>query len=383
MEKIFLIRFNEIFLKSNGVAKSFLKILRKNIQIQFKKHNLSGLINITNSRIFLTDFQESEIDLISNILKNTFGIDSFSLVDKINSSNQEDIFNFIKEKYISYISENDTFKIKARCVNVGYHTKDIEIKVAELFKGKVNLSNPQKTIYIEARDNMAYIFTETISGLSGLPVGSAGRNLVLISGGIDSPVASFMMLKRGCHNIYIHFHSFPYISKRSIEKVKDILATFSKYQNEIKLILFPFAEIQNHIKVSSHPKYRIVLYRRSMMRLSSLIAKNLKCKSITTGESLAQVSSQTLDNMTVINNAVNILALRPLVGFNKNEIINIARNIGTIEISNEQEEDTCTLFTPKHPNASTSLKDIKAIEESINIEELEIKLLEKIEVMNI
>lgn len=383
MEKIFLIRFNEIFLKSNGVAKSFLKILRKNIQIQFKKHNLSGLINITNSRIFLTDFQESEIDLISNILKNTFGIDSFSLVDKINSSNQEDIFNFIKEKYISYISENDTFKIKARCVNVGYHTKDIEIKVAELFKGKVNLSNPQKTIYIEARDNMAYIFTETISGLSGLPVGSAGRNLVLISGGIDSPVASFMMLKRGCHNIYIHFHSFPYISKRSIEKVKDILATFSKYQNEIKLILFPFAEIQNHIKVSSHPKYRIVLYRRSMMRIASMIARNLKCKSITTGESLAQVSSQTLDNMAVINNAVNILALRPLVGFNKNEIINIARNIGTIEISNEQEEDTCTLFTPKHPNAGTSLKDIKAIEESINIEELEIKLLEKIEVMNI
>jgi len=383
MEKIFLVRFNEIFLKSDGVAKSFLKILQRNLQLQLKKHDLNGSINITNSRIFLSNFNDSDLNLLTNILKNTFGVDSFSLADKINTSDQDEIFNFIKEKYISYISKDDTFKIKARCINVNYHTRDIEIKVAELFHGKVDLSNPEKTIYIEAREKNTFIFTESIPGLSGLPVGTAGRNLVLMSGGIDSPVASFMMLKRGCHNMYLHFHSFPYISKTSIEKVKDILKTFSKYQNEIKLILFPFAEIQNHIKVSSHPKYRIVLYRRSMMRIASMIARNLKCKSIATGESLAQVSSQTLDNMAVINNAVNILALRPLVGFNKNEIINIARNIGTIEISNQQEEDTCTLFTPKHPNASTSLKDIKAIEESINIEELEIKLLEKIEVLNI
>jgi tRNA uracil 4-sulfurtransferase len=216
-----------------------------------------------------------------------------------------------------------------------------------------------------------------------LPVGSAGKNLVLISGGIDSPLASFLTLKRGCYNIYLHFHSFPYVSKTSINKVKEILQIIKKYQNDIKLYLFPFAKIQNYIKVNTEAKYRIVLYRRSMMRIASILAKELQCKAITTGEALAQVSSQTLDNMSVINDALSVLTLRPLIGFNKNEIINLAKQIGTLDISNEPQEDTCTLFTPKHPNANTCLRDIKKIENKINIQELEFKLINKMETVNI
>jgi thiamine biosynthesis protein ThiI len=379
MEQVFLIRFNEIFLKSSGVAKSFLKILKQNLSNQLKQNSINGLINITNSRIFLSNFSNNDISKIKNILSSTFGIDSFSLVYKINTINQKEIVEFIKQYYKEYILSADTFKIKAKCVNVNYHTKDIEIKVADIFNAKVDLSNPQKTIYIEAREKTTFIFTENIFGLSGLPVGSAGRNLVLISGGIDSPVASFLTLKRGGHNTYLHFHSFPYVSKTSIEKVKEILLKLKKYQNDIKLILFPFSDIQNYIKVNSDPSLRIILYRRSMMRISSKIARHLKCKAITTGESLSQVSSQTLENLAVINNALNILILRPLITYNKNEIINLAKEIKTLDISNERQEDTCTLFTPKHPNANVSLSCIKAIEKGIDIENFESKFIDKIE----
>jgi len=355
MEKIFLIRFNEIFLKSHGVAKMFLKILKQNIHFQLALHNIDGTITITNSRIFLSDFNENAITSINNILANTFGIDSFSLVFKLPTTDQKEITKFIEKQFLNFILPNDTFKIKAKCANVEYHSKDLEIAVAELFSNKVDLTNPDKIIYIEAREKFSYIFTEKTLGLSGLPVGVSGRNLVLISGGIDSPVASYLTLKRGCHNTYLHFHSFPYVSKASIEKVKEILLKFKKYQNDIKLILFPFAEIQNYIKVSSDPSLRIILYRRSMMRIASKIAQDLKCKAITTGEALAQVSSQTLDNLAVINNALNILPIRPLITYNKDEIIKIAEKIGTVGISNEPQEDTCTLFTPKHPNARTAL----------------------------
>jgi len=379
MEQIFLIRFNEIFLKSDGVARNFLKILKQNIYYQLKQNSIDGSIQITNSRIFLSNFNKKDISKIENILKNIFGIDSFSLVFKLNTIDQQKIFDFVKQNYSEYILPSDTFKIKAKCINVPYHTKDIEIKIADIFEGKVDLSNPQKIIYIEVRNKVTFVFTEIIFGLSGLPVGTAGKNLVLISGGIDSPVASFLTLKRGCHNLFLHFHSFPYVSNTSINKVKEILKIMKKYQNDIKLILFPFAEIQNYIKANSDPKYRIVLYRRSMMRLSSLIAKDFKCKAITTGESLSQVSSQTLDNMSVINNALDILVLRPLISFNKNEIINLAKQIHTIDISNEHQEDTCTLFTPKHPNAQTDLETIKKIEENINILEKEKEALTRLE----
>ena len=379
MEKIFLIRFNEIFLKSHGVAKMFLKILKQNLYYRLEQNNINGSINITNSRIFLSKFDQENISTIENILANTFGIDSFSLVSELPTINSTEIIQFIKENYSSYILPTDTFKIKAKCIGVPYHAKDLEIQVAELFSNKVDLSNPDKTIYIEAREKSTCIFTETKLGLSGLPVGASGRNLVLISGGIDSPVASYLTLKRGCHNTYLHFHSFPYVSKTSIEKVKEILLKFKKYQNEIKLILFPFAEIQNYIKVSSDPSLRIILYRRSMMRLASKIARDLKCKAITTGEALAQVSSQTLDNLAVINESLNILSIRPLITYNKDEIVKLAEKIGTINISNEPQEDTCTLFTPKHPNAQTALWKIKKVEQEINIEEFESNLLDKIE----
>lgn len=383
MQQIFLIRFNEIFLKSNGVARNFLKILKKNIYYSLKNNNIKGYINTTHSRIYLSKFDNQSISKIQDILKSIFGIESFSLAYKLETINQDEIFNFVKQNYFQYILPSDTFKIKAKCINTSYHTKDIEIKVADIFNSKVDLTNPDKTIYIEARNKTTFIFTEIISGLSGLPVGSAGKNLVLISGGIDSPLASFLMLKRGCYNLYLHFHSFPYVSKTSINKVKEILKILKKYQNDIKLYLFPFSEIQNYIKVNTNPKYRIVLYRRSMMRIASVLAKELKCKSVTTGEALAQVSSQTLDNMNVIDDALSILTLRPLVGFNKNEIINLAKQIGTLNISNEPQEDTCTLFTPKHPNANTCLSDIEKIEQDINIKKLEVKLIKSIETVNL
>lgn len=378
-EQLFIVRYNEIFLKSKAVAKSMLFLLKNNIKEQFKQKNISSSINILDRRIFVNNFEESKKDEIEFVLENTFGVESFSFAYVLPSTDIASIKSFCKQQFANYIKKTDTFAIRAKCIGTSYRTYDLEKTVGDLFDAKVNLKNSKKTIYIEVRQNKTYIYTKTTKGMSGLPVGASGKNLVLISGGIDSPVASFLMQKRGCQNIYLHFHSLPYTSNTSIEKIKEILIKFKKYQPFIKLLLFPFAEIQNHIKVSSHPKIRIVLYRRSMMRMASMISSSLDIKMVTTGESLAQVSSQTVDNLSIINKALSVLPLRPLVGLNKNEIIDIARNIGTLDLSNIACEDTCTLFTPKHPTANAKPEDILQAEKEMKIEALEKKLLKKIE----
>ncbi len=380
-EQIFIIRYNEIFLKSKGVAKGLLFLLKNNIKEQLKIKNIHSTIVISDRRLFISGLDISNQKQIEAILQNIFGIESFSFAFELPFGDIQSIQSFCAKQFENYIQKKDTFAIRAKCLKANYRTYDLEKAIGDLFDAKVDLTNPKKTIFIEVRENKTYIFTENIKGMSGLPTGSSGKNLVLISGGIDSPVASFLMQKRGCQNTYLHFHSLPYTSNISIEKIKEILTVFKKYQHSIKLILFPFAEIQNHIKAHSNPKIRIVLYRRSMMRIASSIAKKLEIKTITTGEALSQVSSQTVDNLSIINNALKIMALRPLIGYNKNEIIDIARNIGTLDISNIACEDTCTLFTPKHPTANAKLEDVLIAEKEMNLIKLEKQLLKKQEIV--
>jgi len=382
-EQIFLVRYGEMFLKSRSVLKYFISKLRYDLEEKIKIKGIEAKVSSFRDRLYIKA-KEGENMGIEQILKTTFGVHSFSLVYKLNTVDLKEIELFVKDQFKDYIKEKDTFAIRAsKNSKQEYSTTDIGITLGNLFDGKVNLKNPEKEIFVEVKEKETLIYTLIEKGLGGLPMGSSGKIMMLISGGIDSPVASFLMNKRGCQNVFLHFHSFPLVSKKSIDKVKDLLKLLKDYQSNIKLILLPFSEIQNHIKALTEPKYRIVLYRRSMLRLANEIALKENLKILASGEALGQVSSQTLDNMYTISEASKLPILRPLISFDKIEIIDLAKKIGTYETSILPQEDTCTLFTPKHPTTQADLEAIKKIEGNIGILEKEKEALTKLEYCDI
>jgi len=214
-----------------------------------------------------------------------------------------------------------------------------------------------------------------------MPVGSSGSVLSLISGGIDSPVASWMMMKRGCRVNFVHFHSFPLVSKKSYFKTKTLCQILSKYQGKTRIYFVPFAPVQTWLKTNILNKYLVIFYRRLMFKIAQEIAKKQEIKALVTGESLAQVASQTLDNLAVIDQAVEMPVLRPLIGFDKEEIITLAKKIGTYETSVEHQEDCCSLFVPRHPATKANLEKILEEEKKIPLEKLLKEALKEAEVV--
>lgn len=202
----------------------------------------------------------------------------------------------------------------------------------------------------------------------------------LISGGIDSPVASWFMLKKGCRVIFVHFHSFPLVSKASINKTKELAKVLSKYQKKSKIYYVPFSKIQMYLKTHIKPKNLIIFYRRFMLRIAEEIAKRENAKAIVTGESLAQVSSQTLTNLNVVEEVTSLPIFRPLIALDKIEIINLAKKIGTYKISIKPQEDCCTLFVPKHPTTRAKIKEIRTTEKKLPVRKLVNEALRKVEV---
>jgi len=207
----------------------------------------------------------------------------------------------------------------------------------------------------------------------------AMKAISLISGGIDSPVSSYLMLRRGVELVYLHFHSFPIVSKSSVYKAMQLIKILSSHGPTRTLYLAPLAEIQSYLRTRVDPRYLVILYRRFMLRIAERIAKREGAAFLVTGESLAQVSSQTLQNLRVIDAAARIPVLRPLIGFDKEEIMNLAREIGTYDISIKPQEDCCTLFVPRRQATAAKLEEIESIEKSLPVEELIAQVLEKIE----
>jgi thiamine biosynthesis protein ThiI len=233
----------------------------------------------------------------------------------------------------------------------------------------VRLRNPELTCWIEVVEDYAIIYVERLPGLGGLPSGTSGKVVVLLSGGIDSPVAAWKIIKRGCTAVFVHFHSFPYTNKESQEKAKQISQLLSHYQLRSKIYLVPFAEIQRHIMVDTPAETRVVLYRRFMLRLAEAIAHQEKARVLVTGDSVGQVASQTIENIDVISRAVAMPILRPLVGDDKLEIVEVARRIGTYEISIQPDQDCCSLFVPKHPATKADLGEIETSEHRLDVAE--------------
>lgn len=375
----YIVAFGELFIKSDKVKNSFKSILVKNLKHFLSSKKLNFEIHNFHDRLLIkTDSN------IESTLKNTFGISWFAKADFLDFSDTSKITKYIENNYSLWIKENETFAIRARRDNsIKTNSQELGHIFGEVIDRKVNLKNPDKEIFVELRKEGSYIYFDKIKAYDGLPVGSSGKVLSLMSAGIDSPVSSFLMLKRGCELSYLHFHSFPLVSKASINKTKELLEILKDCQIKPKLFLVPFHKIQMEIKMKIEQEYRIVLYRRFMLRIAELIAKKENCQALLTGESLAQVSSQTITNMSVIQSVVssNMPILRPLVGYNKEEIITIAKEINTYDISIQPQEDCCTLFTPKHPTTKANMKKVLELEKLLDCEKLIENAIKEIEVI--
>jgi tRNA uracil 4-sulfurtransferase len=215
---------------------------------------------------------------------------------------------------------------------------------------RVDLSNPAFVVWVEIVPRQAYYYFDKEAGAGGLPVGTGGRVLVLLSGGIDSPVAAWRMIRRGCHATFVHFHGHPFTSRASIDKVRELVKVLAPYQLGAHVMFVPFGELQRQITMAVPGPLRVVVYRRLMMRIAARLARTVHARALVTGDVVGQVASQTLDNLAVIDAATDLLAIRPLIGMSKEEIIRDAVSLGSYPISILPDEDCCTLFTPRHPS---------------------------------
>ncbi|WP_025641837.1 tRNA uracil 4-sulfurtransferase ThiI [Schnuerera ultunensis] len=282
-----------------------------------------------------------------------------------------------------------TFKVKTNRVDKNFPIKSPEVSkkmggvILRNVEGlKVDIHNPETYVFIDIKEN-AYIYTERIEGYGGLPVGTNGKGLLLLSGGIDSPVAGFLMAKRGVEISGIHFHSYPFTSQRAEDKVKKLAEILSIYTGKIKLYGINILEIQKELNAKCPEDEMTILSRRFMMRIAEKIALDNDIDALITGESLGQVASQTIQGLSVTNAAVDIPILRPLIGLDKVEIIEVAKEIETYETSILPYDDCCTLFLPKHPVIKPKLADIEKSEEAIDVEKLIEKAIANVEVYNI
>src|SRR5947208_3441222 len=270
----------------------------------------------------------------------------------------------------------DSFRVSATRADkrLPFTSPQVEREVGGLIKQakgwRVDLDRPALTVHIEMLPEGSFYFFGKEAGAGGLPTGTGGRVACLLSGGIDSPVAAWRMMRRGCSVLLVHFHAYPVLSRASQEKVREIAALLAAYQLRSRLLLVPFGDLQRRVVLAIRPELRVVVYRRLMLRIAERLARAGRARALVTGEVIGQVASQTLDNLTAISAATDMEVLRPLVGMDKDEISAEAQRIGTFPISIIPDQDCCTLFTPKHPATRARLADVVKAEEALPIEEM-------------
>ncbi len=384
MQEVILIRFGEIFLKGKNYS-FFENTLLNNIKYKLLKYNCK-LENIFE-RYIVSNFNIEDKNEIIEDLKTIFGIVSISNAYQIESDIEK-----IEECCSKIKITEPTFKVEVNRADKTFPMKSFEFaaKLGGVFlknnkNAKVDVHSPKQTIYIDIRhDKNTYIFYNKIMCLGGMPVGTAGKGMLLLSGGIDSPVAGFLMAKRGLKLCAVHFHSYPYTSLQAKQKVIDLSNIIKKYTGDIKLFVVPFTKIQEEIHKNCSTEYMVTHVRRFMMEIASRLAKRNKCSCLVTGENLAQVASQTVESITVTNMmAQNIPVFRPLISFDKIEISSIAEKIGTFNTSVLPYEDCCSVFLPKNPVTHPKLDKILQDETKLDRETLIKQAIENIEIINI
>jgi thiamine biosynthesis protein ThiI len=269
-----------------------------------------------------------------------------------------------------------TFRVSARRADKRFSLTSPQIerevggRIKEARGWRVDLSHPELTVRVETLTNEAFYSFGKEPGAGGLPSGASGRVVCLLSGGIDSPVAAWRMMRRGCRVLFVHFHSYPILSRASQEKVRELATLLTRYQLHSRLFLVPFGDIQQRVVLTVDPALRVVIYRRLMMRIAERIARDNRARALVTGEVVGQVASQTLDNMQQINAVVALPVLRPLVGMDKEEITEQAQKLGTYPISIIPDQDCCTLFTPRHPATRARTDEVEEAERSLAIDDM-------------
>ena len=379
-DRFILIHYHEIGLKGKNRGK-FERHLMTNINRALKDVPC-GKLERLSGRMMLTLRSESPIDVIRERLATVFGIANFSeaVVAKRN-------IEAIRETAWALAQKTDfqSFKIVTRRgdktfpLNSDQINRDVGKHIQTLSGARVLMDNPDLICFIEIAPQRIFIYAEKISAPGGLPVGSNERAVSLISSGIDSPVASYKIMKRGVKLTYVHFHSQPYTNRNSQRNTEDLVQLLTRHQYVSDLYLVPFVEIQRHIMTRAPASYRVILYRRAMLRIAEAIAQKVNAPALVTGENVGQVASQTLSNMRVIEEVTPLPILRPLAGDNKEEIINEARRIGTYQISIEPYEDCCSVFVPKHPETRANLEKVREIESTLDLAPLIEQTLEQTE----
>lgn len=384
MKEVILLRFGEMFLKGKNYS-FFAKTLYNNIKNAIKKYDCK--IEKIAGRYLVTDFNEFNKDEVIDTLTKIFGLVSLSVATEVEST-PEAIADFCKNIIIS----KKTFKVDVKRADKRFPIKSYEFAATlggVILKNnpglKVDVHTPEEVVSVDIRESgKTYISYEKIPCAGGMPIGTAGKSMLLLSGGIDSPVACYQMAKRGLNINAIHFHSYPYTSEQAKDKVISLAKLLTPYCGHINLFIVPFTKIQENIHKLCDDEYMVILVRRFMMDIAERVAKNSGCTSLITGESLGQVASQTVESITATNNAVKLLPVfRPLIGMDKSEIMEISKKIGTYETSILPYEDCCSVFLPDSPVTKPKLDRIERNEKLLDRESLINEAINNIEVMKI
>lgn len=339
---------------------------------------LAGLsvkeIRTPMGRIEIVLGREATAGEIRDRMSRVFGIANYSVATRVPLD-----FDGMAEAIVSRLPPRESvgsFRVYVRRADQHFGTpspdlaRDLGSRVWHARGWKVDLDHADLVITVEVVPGRAYLYMQKEPGPGGLPTGTAGRVTALLSGGIDSPVAAWRMMKRGCHVSLVHFHSAPFLSNTSQDKARRLAAVLTRYQLRTRLFLVPFGELQRQVTLSVPGDLRVIVYRRFMLRIAERMARHMRAKALVTGDVIGQVASQTLDNIAAADTAARLPVLRPLVGMDKEEIMNQAQRLGTFGISIEPDEDSCTLFTPRHPETHARRHQIDEVEAGLPVADM-------------
>ena len=383
MEKLILIKYGELTTKK-GNRNLFIKILTKNIEEMLQNYD----VNIIKNRVrMFIEVKGQKFDEVVKQLQKVFGLHSIVICEKVNTKDIEELkkiaFKMLEQETF------DTFKVVTDRADKTYPIKSMEVSrqvggylLKYLQNKKVDIHHPQLTLHIEIRTDGTYFYTKEVEGIGGYPVGIQGKGMLMLSGGIDSPVAGYLALKRCVQIECIYFDSPPHTSIEAKNKVLTLASILNEYSGHMKVHVIPFTKLQEAIFKNCDPTYMITIMRRMMYRITERLAKKRNCKIIVNGESIGQVASQTLTSMNVINEVTNMPVIRPVACMDKLEIIRMSEKIGTYETSILPFEDCCTIFVPKHPVIHPDLKKAKEMETTFDYESLIQECIQNVETIS-
>jgi thiamine biosynthesis protein ThiI len=369
--KSVVVHYQEIALKGNN-RPWFIARLARNLREATRDLGVRE-VRVLMGRIEVLLDENADWSILRGRLSRVFGVANFAQAGRAPLD-----VDAIAQAILGDLGERTprTFRVSARRADKRFSLTSPQIerevggRIKEAKGWTVDLDDPELTIHVEALTTDAFYYCGTELGAGGMPVGVSGRVACLLSGGIDSPVAAWRLMRRGCRVLLVHFHSYPILSRASQEKVRELARILARYQFHSRLFLVPFGEIQQQVTLSVAPPLRVIIYRRLMMRIAEQIARESRAQALVTGEVVGQVASQTLENLASINRVVTMPVLRPLIGLDKDEITAEAQRLGTYEISIIPDQDCCTLFTPRHPATKARTTDVERAEATLPVDEI-------------